>query len=204
MLIIAAAIAVMTVGLCAGVSADAGSDVVASIGTNEYTSLQAAVAAANDGDTIRLTSDIDLTGQDWMPIEIPSGKTLTIDGAGHTITGLTSTKYLLPPSSSTPGSGSSCYYYSGFIGVNKGTLTIKNITFTGANISIQTTNEETKVEKVGSSSLAVVVGCNNGTVTMENVTVDGGEVTAYTKGAALVGQANSNITLTNARYLISR
>ena len=192
MLIIAAAIAVMTVGLCAGVSATAPENEA-----NNYASLVEAFKNTTSGGTISLTSDIDLTGEDWMPIEIPSGTTLTIDGAGHTITGLTSTQYLLPPSSSTPGSGSSCYYYSGFIGVNKGTLTIKNITFTGANISIQTPNEETRVEVVGSSSLAVVVGCNNGTVTMENVTVDGGEVTAYTKGAALVGQANSNITLTN-------
>ena len=103
MLIIAAAIAVMTVGLCAGVSATAPENEA-----NNYASLVKAFSETPSGGTIRLTSDIDLTGIDWMPIEIPSGKTLTIDGAGYTITGRTSTKYLSPPTSSTPGSGSSC------------------------------------------------------------------------------------------------
>lgn len=55
---------------------------VAKIGNEEYTTLQAAVDAAQDGNTIELLSDVTVT----EAVTIPAGKTLTLDFAGKTIT----------------------------------------------------------------------------------------------------------------------
>lgn len=52
---------------------------VAEVGGKQYSSLSAAVGAANNGETVKLLDDTTITAQ------ISSGKTITIDGAGHKI-----------------------------------------------------------------------------------------------------------------------
>ena len=61
----------------------AGGDKVAAIGTTEYETLQEALNAADNGDTVKLLKDVKLTSA--LPGTKISGKTLTIDGAGKKI-----------------------------------------------------------------------------------------------------------------------
>ncbi|MBQ6465572.1 MAG: InlB B-repeat-containing protein, partial [Oscillospiraceae bacterium] len=60
---------------------------VAQIGEMTYETLEAAIEAASAGDTITLLDDVDMTGDfDSASARYPISKSLTIDGAGHTIT----------------------------------------------------------------------------------------------------------------------
>lgn len=59
---------------------------VAEIGNEKFPTLQAAIVAATDGDTISLIDDIDLTGSDGSE-QIIFLKNLTLDLNGHTIKG---------------------------------------------------------------------------------------------------------------------
>jgi hypothetical protein len=54
---------------------------VAQIGENKYTSVQAAINAANNGDTVTLLADVTVDA----PLTIPSSKTVILDLNGHTI-----------------------------------------------------------------------------------------------------------------------
>ena len=56
--------------------------VVAQIGDNKYETLQAAIAAAQDGDTIELLKDFTLSNY----VNVPNGKTVKLDYKGYTIT----------------------------------------------------------------------------------------------------------------------
>ena len=181
----------MALSLCViGVSAEGD---VAQVGSKAYSTLESAFGAAGTNGTVKLLKNVDMTGENWTPLVIPAGSSLTIDGGGFTISGLTvTTGCETPREGSVQGDGSSCYYCAGFVGSNKGSLTIRNLTFDNASISITTAG----VEKSGASSLAAVLGRNNGTVTMENVNVSGGRVTAYTKGGALIGQTNGIVNIT--------
>ena len=63
------------------------SDLVAKIGTKYFTSLAAAIAAANDGDTVQLLADISVGAQTGNTSAFKvAGKSITIDGNGKTIT----------------------------------------------------------------------------------------------------------------------
>jgi len=57
-------------------------DAVAKIGDTYYATIQAAIAAAKNDDTITLTADLVNVGDAFV-----SGKTVTIDGDGHMVTG---------------------------------------------------------------------------------------------------------------------
>lgn len=75
---------------------------------------------------ITLTNDIDLGNKVWYPVVI--GRDLMIDGENHTISNLKVTDYALEADGSgIAGTGSSCDYYSGFIGWSKAKLTINNL-----------------------------------------------------------------------------
>ena len=164
---------------------------------------------------ITIANDIDLSEHYWDPISTStysyvSGKWTNngekrldgavISGEGNvTISGVyTNTALRGPNYDAATSSGQSCYYYSGFIGSNNGDLTIKNITFSGADIQVTKNDEATPdvdVRKVGESSLAVIAGYNGGNLSLENVTVTGSEVTGYTKIAGFVGQQSGSITV---------
>lgn len=102
--------------------------------------------------TIVLTDDIDLAGIEWEPIDAWKGElsNAVIDGNGNTVYNLT-----------IHGEGQGRL---GFIGENTSTMTIKDLTFSGAEI----TNS-------GSFS-AVVIGYQYGAVTLTNVDVTDSKV----------------------------
>ena len=141
--------------------------------TNKYETLQAAIAAASDGDTVELLADIELdkdvhvttSGENIYSVLVdgvykyqvaaPKLNSLTIDGAGHTISmGANPTfgrKYGL--------SGGSAFFFGkyGDSGEVEGTYTLKNITFE---------NFDREIIRVGFASLNI-----------DNCTFDGNHIT---------------------------
>lgn len=162
--------------------------------------------------TINITDNIDLSAHYWTPIctgtvsyttdgkySIANNTTLagtTINGNGHTITGLaTQTGLRGPNQDSKPGDGQNCYYDAAFIGYSCCNITINNLTFDGARIAISDPDAVTQTN--GSSMLAVIVGAQTGgSLTLNNVTVNNADVLAMQKAAAFVANLMGNSTLT--------
>ena len=136
---------------------------VAATGGQGYTTLEEAFTAAKDGALITVLKDITLTG-DWTPIETFKG---TLDGNGHTISGLTV-------------SGQD---YVGLIGKLDGG-TVKNLKF--ANVTA-----------TGGENVGAVVGriINNGKV--ENVHVLSGTVTGSKRAGGIVGSIKAYGSIVN-------
>ena len=133
---------------------------------------------------IELGTNIDMGSEKWAPVTIAADRVLTIDGKGFTISNLTVANYTVPSDGSgVAGTGSSCDYYSGFVGNNSGNLTIENIKFFKAEIDVAPLTENS----TGSSILAVVCANNNGNLEYNNVTVDNCIVRGYTKVGILHG-----------------
>ena len=158
------------------------------IGDKTYTTLAAALAAAQSGETVTLTDDVTLTDQ------ITIGEGVTLDGAGNTITA--------EGPYNVGGSGSHAA-----ILVQASGVTIKNLTVVGPNTRTNQWDEgEYGIQIFGDSAGATldtvtVTGANTGigvfscTVTLEGtIDVSGNEF-----GGILVDQGTSN---TNAGKLI--
>ena len=180
---------------------------------NSINTKQTGDNAGFKGYSINITEDIDLSGKLWIPIDPetvnPSGKAdrsdtfsnklldgATINGNGHTITGMTIHNTVRgPQDGSQDGDGQSCYYYAGFIGRSYGALTIQNLSFTNASIDA---HNEINISKRGSSSMAVVLGLNNENASLvcENVNVDNCTITGYTKVGGFTGQDSGTLSLT--------
>lgn len=76
---------VMALGMCSFVVHAEGE--VAEVNGTQYATLTAAIDAANDGDTITLLGDVDVTSNfSNASARLPISKSLTIDGANYTIT----------------------------------------------------------------------------------------------------------------------
>lgn len=146
--------------------------------------------------TINIAQDIEMGDTDWEGIQIESGRVLVINGNGNAISDLKVHKaYMGPNGSGIPGDGGSCDYYTGWIANNKGTLTINDLTFSGAEIDA---NPLTTAENsTGSSILAVVVANNTGTLTYNNVNVVDSTVRGYTKVGLLHGFTQSGSFVAN-------
>ena len=133
------------------------------------------------GKTIRIESDIDMTGTEWTPIEAYPGYLLsgsTIDGANHTIRGLTVV---------TPAPASGYSYGSGFIGKTAGELTVKDLAFVDATVNAP-----------AGSQVGTIVGMSYGNVTLSNVDLQNCAVTGVTKTGGYVGQNDDGtVSLTN-------
>lgn len=160
-------------------------------GATEVTNAAELIAALNSAEVeeITLTDNIEMS-EVWTPVVIESGRTLVINGGGHTISGMVvETGVLLPSGSGVPGDGGSCDYYAGFIGNNKGTLTINDLTFDDADVDIKPVTES--LSSTGSSILAVVCANNTGTLVYNNVSVDSSTVKGYTKVGLLHGFTQS-------------
>lgn len=135
---------------------------------------------------ITLINDIDMSDSVWIGAVVASGRTLVIDGDGHTISGMVINEgNKRPNGTGVVGDGGSCDYYAGFIANNEGNLTIKNLTFTKALVDIDPVT--VNADSTGSSILAVVCGNNRGTLRFEDVTVTDSVVKGYTKVGILHG-----------------
>ena len=137
---------------------NSGTGWTAKIGEVQYATLAAALAAAKDGDTVKLLKDITLT-ETWTPIGTEDAPFKgTFDGQGHTITDLNIS------------SGS----YAGLIGVlDAGT--VKNVMFASVNISTTGTDVGAAVGRI----------INNGKV--ESVKVLSGSVRGEKRVGGVVG-----------------
>lgn len=133
------------------------------------------------GKTIKLTADIDLAGENWTPIN--AGDRLnrsTIDGDGHTIRNMT-------VRSCTNSMG----YGAGFIGDTRSAVTIKNITFDGADVAFSST--EAYFGNIG----GIVMGYTYGTTLFENVTVTNSSIWGFGKIGCLLGMgADPGVSVT--------
>lgn len=137
---------------------NSGTGWTAKIGEVQYATLGAALAAAENGDTVKLVKDITLA-ETWTPIGTNENPFKgTFDGQGYTITGLNIS------------SGS----YAGLIGVlDAGT--VKNVKFASVNISTAGTDVGAAVGRI----------INNGKV--ENVQVLSGSVSGAKRVGGVVG-----------------
>ena len=137
---------------------NSGTGWTAKIGEVQYATLAAALAAAKDGDTVKLLKDITLT-ETWTPIGTENAPFKgTFDGQGYTITNL------------KIDSGD----YTGLIGVlDAGT--VKNVKFASVNISTTGTDVGAAVGRI----------INNGKV--KNVQVLSGSVSGAKRVGGVVG-----------------
>ncbi len=146
-------------------------------------------ASVNDetsyaGKTILLDDDIDLSGENWTPINAGKNQLsgATIDGQNHTIRNMTVCGY-------TVLSGNSAYGFA-FIGNMKGQITIQNITFDSANVRAI---EADFNGNIGS----VVLGYTYNETLLKNVSVINSTVSGYGKIGVMLGMgANPGVKVT--------
>ncbi len=132
--------------------------------------------------TIKIDANIDLTNDGyWESIKAYPGSYLsgaTIDGDGHTITGMAIV---------TPDPDTGYSYGGGFIDKTAGALTVTNLKFINATVTAPS-----------GSQVGVVVGMTYGNVTLNNVDLENCTVTGVTKTGAFVGQNDGGtVALTN-------
>ena len=142
---------------------------VAATGGQGYTTLEEAFTAAKDGALITVLKDITLTGT-WTPVDNFKG---TLDGNGHTISGLTV-------------SGED---YVGLIGVLDGG-TVKNLKFEHVNVTGNKTGNA-----AGDTGAVVGLIVNNGTVS--DVHVLSGTVTGNKRAGGIVGTIKAYGSIVN-------
>ena len=124
------------------------------------------------GYTLNITADIDLGAGFWRPIDPVNN--LTINGNGHTISNL------LVRSCTNPYNGG---YGFGFISNATGSLTIKDLTFDGADVVKAKYSENSYSGNVG----GIVVAYTYGTTLFENVKVTNSFIGGYGKIGCLLG-----------------
>ena len=135
--------------------------VVAAIGAIDYETLEAALAAAKDGETVKLLADVTVAGQ------LVAEKALTLDLGGKTVT----STYAIPASLS---SGEGRYAL-----LTKAPVTVKNGTFAagqaralGAYANLTLTDAAVTSELTG-GHCCVAFCAAGGTYTVANVTIKG-------------------------------
>ena len=122
--------------------------------------------------TIKLNADIDFDGKIWKSLNLfRLADNLTIDGNGHSIKNMKVRSY----------AGSTNYGF-GFIGNCSGAITIKNITFDGADV-LSGYNGTPYWGNVG----GVVMGYTYGTTLFEKVSVVNSQIGGYGKVGMLLG-----------------
>ena len=171
----------------------------------------------SEGLTIRLTSDIDLTGIAWTPIGAfprddnpDKGFKGIFDGGNHKIIGLSNKGYTVKPlalnqNSTTPGGYKEIIY--GFFGVIMNKAEVKNIEFTNVDIDIPTTNEtlgDSVAAAVGfagpkgvNDADEIIIGNKDDHIIIDNIKVSG-QIKAYDSPAGIIGRSYAlKTTITN-------
>ncbi len=133
--------------------------------------------------TFLLTEDIDLAGENWMPIGTNSIMFQgTFDGNGKTISNLKSTKYCKI-------NNEGAAYGTGLFGYVKNG-TVKNLVIENADVGGEYTDDGRCIY----SEVGIVAGCSYGTSTFDKITVINSTVKAQTKVSAIVGNTPQNST----------
>ena len=155
-----------TFGVKAGTS-------VAKIGDTTYKTLQDAVNAAQDGDTIVLTADCDSAAKSY--VNIPAGKDVTIDFAGYTYTSIWGFENhgTVTLKDSTGNGGAVA---ENAIMDNFGTFTVESGTYTSNYAGVFVEPDSVNTIDGGSISalywgVCSIADTNNATVTVNNGTV---------------------------------
>lgn len=178
------------------------SPVVAKIGDNEYTSLRAAVDAAQSGDTITLVADdkVSLTDGSELEINIPITITGPVDTNGdplYTIYG-----------KSDANVHASGVYHDIFVTASTGTVTISNVKIAQfanqvnskigvAPLFVSSNNHKAVFDNVTVSDINCTgIKINGGEFEIKNCTIDCAKTTGtiYTKGVEIVNAATGAIT----------
>lgn len=153
---------------------------VAEVGTTKYETLQAAIAAAQDGQTVRLLADVTLDAQ------IATGKAITIDGQS---------KYTIKAAKLLKSEkGKAGMFYR--TGSAKGTLTFLNVTLDGGSVSKIFLNEGGAGETVFDG----VTSTNGGGIAYgSGIHISGGGSHATIRNSTLTGSTGT-MELNNANY----
>ena len=150
---------------------------VAEVNGLKYTSLEAAIAAANDGDTVTLLADVTLSSTITV-----LQKTLNLDLNGHTITAQVAGGHTA-------------------IDVDAGSLTVldssseKSGKLVSTYYGIMASNGGTIIMQSGTISSARAALCGNNTYGNMNFVVNGGTLTAE-RGAAIYMSGQGSLTVT--------
>ena len=152
--------------------------------------------ALTTGGSYTLSNDITLG--DWASVTVSSD--FTLDGNGHTLSGMNVTEAAGTGNSGTSGSDYSLYH-AGLIGNANANVTLSNLKVSGATVapSKVTGAPNDYVYKNGLSSAAVLIGTSSGvkTIALNNVSVTNSTVAGVTKLGVFVGQNNSTLNITN-------
>lgn len=163
-----------------------GSTVVAKVGYDGYTTLSDAIAAASNGGTVVLQSDVNDS------VNIDEGVTVTIDLSGHTITNtsgshtITNKGTLTVKDSAGGGVVDNLTHGKGAL-VNYGTATVEGGKFTRSKEASKSPTDN------GGNSWYVIE--NRGTMTF-----DGGEVVNDSKLSSLVRNLNGKLTINAGKF----
>jgi len=154
------------------------------------------------GKTVKLAADIDLTGKVWTPIgtsiydKNPSTADVKMfagnfDGGNHTITGLSSDRYV-PASSETASTEYSFGLFGYVYGANISNVKLANVDIDG------TTRKDSAGNDVGGSGVAALIGYyyveNDKASVIENCHVLSGTVKASNNMGGLIGFIDSQKT----------
>ena len=120
------------------------------------------------GKTVKLSSDIDLSGANWEPWNCFSANNFVFDGQGHTINNMSAINTV------NYGNG----FFSNIVGG-----TVKNVSFKGASVS------KSKIVNYSGNCYGIVTGYTYGTVLFENVHVINSTIYGYGKVGGIVGMA---------------
>lgn len=177
---------------------------VASIGDEKFTTLEAAIEAAGDGDTIKLTSDIEKT------VSSVEGSCYTITDKSITIDGQKHVLKLTGELEHTDTLGTDAYGIRISGNDNKKTVTLKDMKIDTYNIKRAVRTDGAIGVKIEDCTILTsacgihVKGSNNVEINKTNITVNvinDDTFLAHIRTAVMVGGANANVSVNNSNII---
>lgn len=177
---------------------------VASIGDEKFTTLEAAIEAAGDGDTIKLTCDIEKT------VSSVEGSCYTITDKSITIDGQKHVLKLTGELEHTDTLGTDAYGIRISGNDNKKTVTLKDMKIDTYNIKRAVRTDGAIGVKIEDCTILTsacgihVKGSNNVEINKTNITVNvinDDTFLAHIRTAVMVGGANANVSVNNSNII---
>lgn len=160
-------------------------NVTVTFGVSVITNATQLREALKNGGNYILLNDIDMKNVQWDALTVVNA--VVLDGNNHTISNLYVRHYDNQNSAGVQ-------YGFGFISNAGADVTIKNLTFTGADVG----PEQSLIEEGKGNIGGVIMGYSYGNTVLENVTVENSKVSGYGKLGCLIGYAPSgSVILTN-------